>query len=96
MRGCTGACCGLHSPFHTPCDHRPLFRCAAVRARACRAVLCLIFHGHALTRLVLDERHIRFKTEDQEQLWRFFYRRGGMGRLEMKQVGCSPSRRSPP
>ena len=26
------------------------------------------------------------KTEDEEQLWRFFYRRSGMGRLEFKQV----------
>lgn len=43
-------------------------------------------HIVALVRLILDERRITFKTDDEEQLWRFFYRRSGMGRLEMKQV----------
>lgn len=43
-------------------------------------------HIVALVRLILDERRIRFKTDDEEQIWRFFYRRSGMGRLEMKQV----------
>lgn len=50
------------------------------------ACLCLFFHGFSLTRLLWDERRIRFQTEDEEQLWRFFYRRSGMGRLEFKQV----------
>ena len=43
-------------------------------------------HTIALVRLLLDERRITFKNEDEEQLWRFFYRRSGMGRFEMKQV----------
>ena len=51
-----------------------------------RSVLCLLFHGYSLARLVWDERPISFRGEDEEQLWRFFYRRCGMGRLEMKQV----------
>lgn len=51
-----------------------------------RSVLCLLFHGYSLGRLVWDERPIRFQSEDEEQLWRFMYRRCGMGRLEMKQA----------
>lgn len=51
-----------------------------------RSVLCLLFHGYSLGRLVWDERPIRFRSEDEEQLWRFMYRRCGMGRLEMKQA----------
>jgi hypothetical protein len=51
-----------------------------------RAILCLTFHANAFVRFVLDERRIKFKTDDEEQLWRFFHRRGGMGRLEMKQA----------
>ncbi|KAL4430842.1 hypothetical protein ABPG75_006098 [Micractinium tetrahymenae] len=50
------------------------------------ACLCLCFHGLSLFRLLFDERRIRFKSEDEEQLWRFMYRRGGMPRLEFKQV----------
>lgn len=52
-----------------------------------RACLCLFFHGLSLFRLVFDERRIGFKSEDEEQLWRYMYRRGGMPRLEFKQVG---------
>jgi len=55
-------------------------------SHAPRSVLCLLFHGYSLGRLVWDERPISFRSEDEEQLWRFFYRRCGMGRLEMKQV----------
>lgn len=36
--------------------------------------------------LLWDERPIKFRNEDEEQLWRFFYRRGGMGRLEVNQI----------
>lgn len=43
-------------------------------------------HLVALVRLLLDERPVRFKTPEEEQLWRFFYRRSGMGRLEMSAV----------
>lgn len=59
---------------------------------SCRSSVCLIFHFRAFAMLLWDERHIRFRSEDAEQLWRLFYRRGGMGRLEMQQVG-SPARR---
>ena len=51
------------------------------------AVVCLALHLYALCQLVRDERVIRFRSDDEEQLWRFFYRRSGMGRLEFKQVG---------
>lgn len=43
-------------------------------------------HLLAFLRLLADERGISFKSEDEEQLWRFFHRRSGMGRLEFKQV----------
>ena len=36
--------------------------------------------------LIYDERPIKFAGEEQEQLWRYFNRRCGMGRLEMQQV----------
>lgn len=50
------------------------------------AALSGTLHMIALVRLLSDERRIKFKKDDEEQLWRFFYRRSGMGRLEMKQV----------
>ena len=50
------------------------------------ACVTLSFHLLSLCRLLWDERPVRFASEDEEQLWRFFYRRSGMGRLEMKQV----------
>lgn len=43
-------------------------------------------HLLALVRLVADERRISFINEDEEQLWRFFHRRSGMGRLEFREV----------
>jgi hypothetical protein len=55
------------------------------------AALALAFHGLAFCRLVWDERSVRFASEDEEQLWRFFHRRSGMGRLEMKQVWVLPT-----
>jgi hypothetical protein len=45
-----------------------------------------MLHILALIRLLADERPIKFRNEEEEQLWRFFYRRSGMGRLEMKQA----------
>ncbi|PRW45226.1 blood vessel epicardial substance isoform X1 [Chlorella sorokiniana] len=50
------------------------------------AALNLIFHGLAMLQLMWDERPIKFAGEEQEQLWRYFNRRCGMGRLEMQQV----------
>lgn len=42
-----------------------------------------------MLRMLWDERRISFRTEDEEQLWRLFYRRSGMQRLEFKQAsGC--------
>lgn len=52
-----------------------------------RAVLNLIFHGTAMFQMLWDERRIHFKDPEHEALWRFFYRRSGMGKLEFKQVG---------
>ena len=49
----------------------------------------IVLHGLSMVLLLRDERPIKFKTEDEEQLWRFFYRRSGMGRLEMVEVGRS-------
>lgn len=46
----------------------------------------LAFHLNAFLQLVWDERPIKFASDDEEQLWRLFLRRGGMGRLEMKQA----------
>lgn len=54
--------------------------------------ICLLLHGYALISLLLDERRIKFRSTDEEQLWRFFYRRSGMGRLEMKEVGSIEER----
>jgi hypothetical protein len=48
--------------------------------------LSLAFHALSLHLLLWDQRRIRFASADEEQLWRFFYRRSGMGRLEMKEV----------
>jgi hypothetical protein len=50
------------------------------------ACLAGSLHIYALTRLLLDERPVRFHSEDEEQIWRFFFRRGGMGPLEGQQV----------
>lgn len=50
------------------------------------AILNLYMHGSNILRLLWDERPIKFKTEDEEQLYRFFNRRGGMERMEMQIV----------
>ena len=55
--------------------------------------VCLVLHGYALARLLLDERRIVFSSPDVEQLSRFFYRRSGMRRFEVQQV-CSPGGRA--
>ena len=48
--------------------------------------LNLLVHGNNILHLLMDERPISFKTDDDEQLYRFFYRRGGMGKTEMYEV----------
>ncbi|KAL6781328.1 hypothetical protein ACKKBG_A10695 [Auxenochlorella protothecoides x Auxenochlorella symbiontica] len=45
----------------------------------------IVFHGYAVWRHLWDERPIRFRSEDEEQLWRLFHRRSGMYRLEMSE-----------
>ncbi|PSC72441.1 Transcriptional Crp Fnr family [Micractinium conductrix] len=50
------------------------------------SILNLFFHGVAFARLVWDERRVRFRDPSHERLWRFFYRRSGMGRLEFKET----------
>lgn len=39
-----------------------------------------------MLRLLWDERRIVLTDPDQEQLWRYFYRRGGMGKLEFLET----------
>jgi hypothetical protein len=48
--------------------------------------LNLIVHGSAIFRLLYDERPIKFKDEDEKQMRAFFARRGGMGKMEVKEV----------
>eukprot|EP00884_Botryococcus_braunii_P009883 jgi/Botrbrau1/18897/Bobra.177_2s0055.1 len=55
----------------------------AVGIVAFAAAGCIV-HTGALLLLFWDERHIRLKSEDEEQLWRLFYRRSGMNRLEFQ------------
>ncbi len=55
----------------------------AVGIVAFAAAGCIV-HTGALLLLLWDERHIRLKSEDEEQLWRLFYRRSGMNRLEFQ------------
>eukprot|EP00055_Hartaetosiga_balthica_P003989 m.9720 g.9720 ORF g.9720 m.9720 type:complete len:351 (+) comp3529_c0_seq1:152-1204(+) len=47
--------------------------------------LTLPFHAYAVFRCLQDEMKITF-DEDTEKVWRFFYRRSGMGRLELRRV----------
>lgn len=54
------------------------------------ACLNLFFHGTAAAQLLWDERRISFDSDDDEQVWRFFLRRSGMGRLEMLEVRGGP------
>lgn len=47
----------------------------------------VIFHGYALYRHFKDELPVPpFASEEEEELWRFLYRRSGMARLEYKKV----------
>jgi hypothetical protein len=50
------------------------------------AVVSGSFHIYAAARLLADGRPVRFRSEDEEKLWRFVNRRGGIGRLEMREV----------
>lgn len=55
----------------------------AVGIVAFAAAGCLV-HTAGLVLLLWDERSIRLSTDDEEQLWRFVYRRSGMNRLEFQ------------
>ena len=50
----------------------------------CLHAATVLLHLYHLLVLIWDERPIFFASEDEEQLWRLFYRRSGMGRLEMR------------
>lgn len=52
----------------------------------CWAVCNILVHGAAIASLLLDERRIRFKVVDEQQLFRFLYRRGGFEPLEAREV----------
>ena len=45
-----------------------------------------LFHLHSFLSLCWDERRVRLDSEDDEQLWRMMFRRGGMQRLEFKHA----------
>eukprot|EP00887_Chlorella_sp_A99_P001083 scaffold14.g1083.t1 len=51
-------------------------------------VICiqLAFHGLAIARLLWDERRVALPSPEAEALWRYFLRRGGMGRLEFLET----------
>eukprot|EP00887_Chlorella_sp_A99_P004598 scaffold4.g4598.t1 len=46
------------------------------------AGLNLFFHGAAVVRLLWDERRIALRDPEQQEIWQFFCRRSGMGKLE--------------
>lgn len=48
------------------------------------AVLGGLLHTAAYLSLLWDERPIKIRGEDEEQLWRLMYRRSGMNRLEFQ------------
>lgn len=50
------------------------------------ACINLVVHGVAIGKLLWDERHIHFENEDERQLYRFLYRRGGFEPLEAREV----------
>jgi len=45
-----------------------------------------LLHLHGMLSLIWDERPIKFESQDEEEMWRLFYRRSGMGRLEFKHA----------
>ncbi|EGD72459.1 hypothetical protein PTSG_00482 [Salpingoeca rosetta] len=52
-------------------------------------VWCVItgaFHVYAVYLLIRDEAPVSLKDEEEEAVWRLFYRRSGMGRLEFREV----------
>ena len=43
-------------------------------------IVCFYVHMSSVVRLLQDEQHVDFKSEEEEALWRMFYRVGGMSR----------------
>lgn len=50
------------------------------------SVVVGFFHCNFVYHLLRDERHVKLGNEEEESIWRFFYRRSGMKRLEFLQV----------
>lgn len=50
------------------------------------ACINILVHGVAIGKLLSDERPIHFDTDDEHQLFRFLYRRGGFEALEAREV----------
>ena len=46
--------------------------------------VCLYLHGSSAVRLLFDEGTVDMGDNDQEALWRYFYRRCGISRLLFK------------
>ena len=43
-------------------------------------IVCFYVHMSSVVRLLQDEQHVDFRSEEEEALWRMFYRVGGMSR----------------
>ncbi len=85
---------GLPARPHTQSPHerarstqqeRPLLLRCDCAGQVAWLVATAAFHVIALVQFLWDERPIHFEG-DAEQLWRCFYRRSGMGKLEFLQV----------
>ena len=50
------------------------------------ASLNALLHGFGAYRLIRDERSVALRNEEEERVWRFFFRRAGMERLEFREV----------
>lgn len=55
------------------------------------ATVNIVVHGVAIVKLLSDERPVHFDTDDEQEMFRFLYRRGGFEPLEAREVmrrGC--------
>ena len=52
----------------------------------CWSILGLYVHGASLANLLLDERAVQFKSDDEAALWRMFYRTGGLSARIYKSI----------
>jgi hypothetical protein len=46
----------------------------------------VVVHGSGVIRMYYDERHIDLDTEEQEMLWRFFYRHSGLSKAQFQAL----------